>query len=61
MFDRFGLPPDFVDCFAVYLVGHNSPVHEVLFAQSQPLAQVFARKFAGMTATPVTLEQLEAT
>jgi predicted FMN-binding regulatory protein PaiB len=45
------------------LAGHNSPVHEVLFAQSQPLAQVFASKFVGMTAntTPVTLEQLEAT
>jgi hypothetical protein len=61
MFDRFGLPPDFVDCFVVYLVGHNRPVHEVLFAQSQPLAQVFASEFVGMTSTPVTLEQLEAT
>jgi hypothetical protein len=36
-------------------------VHEVLFAQSQPLAEVFASEFVGMTATPVALEQLEAT
>jgi hypothetical protein len=61
MFDRFGLPPDFVDCFVAYLAGHNRPVHEVLFAQPQPLADVFASEFIGMTSTPVTLEQLEAT
>lgn len=61
VFDKFGMPSEFVDCFVVYLVGHNRPVHEVLFAQSQPLAQVFASEFAGMTATPVTLAQLEAT
>jgi predicted nucleotidyltransferase component of viral defense system len=61
MFDRFGMPSDFVDCFVVYLAGHNRPVHEVLFAQLQPLADVFANEFVGMTAAPVTLEQLEAT
>lgn len=61
MFNRFGLPAEFVDCFVVYLAGHNRPVHEVLFARPQPLAEVFASEFAGMTATPVTLEQLEAT
>ncbi len=61
MFDRFGLPPEFVDCFVAYLAGHNRPVHEVLFAKSQPLAEVFASEFAGMTSTPVTLVQLEAT
>jgi hypothetical protein len=61
MFDRFGLPPEFVNCFVVYLSGHNRPVHEVLFAKPQPLAEVFASEFVGMTATPVTLEQLEAT
>lgn len=61
MFDKFGMPSEFVDCFVVYLAGHNRPVHEVLFAQSHPLAQVFTSEFAGMTATAVTLEQLEAT
>ncbi len=61
MFDRFGLPPDFVDCFVAYLAGHNRPVHEVLFAHPQPLADIFVSEFVGMTSTPVTLEQLEAT
>src|ERR1035437_6579553 len=61
MFEKFGMPPTFVDCFVVYLAGHNRPVHEVLFAQLQPLAEVFASEFVGMTAAPVTLEQLEAT
>ena len=61
MLDRFGLPASFIDCFVVYLAGHNRPVHEVLFAKPQPLAQVFSSEFVGMTATPVTLEALEAT
>ncbi|WNO03937.1 nucleotidyl transferase AbiEii/AbiGii toxin family protein [Rhodoferax mekongensis] len=61
MFDRFGLPPEFVDCFVVYLAGHNRPVHEVLFAKPQPLAEVFKNEFIGMPTNTVTLEQLEAT
>ncbi len=61
MFERFGLPPAFVDCFVAYLVGHNRPVHEVLFAKSQPLAEVFASEFVGLTTTATTLEQMEAT
>lgn len=61
MFERFGLPPAFVDCFVVYLAGHNRPVHEVLFARPQPLKAVFMSEFEGMTSAPVTLEALEAT
>src|SRR5258708_33492346 len=26
MLARYGLPPDFVDCFVAYLAGHNRPV-----------------------------------
>ncbi len=61
MLERFGLPPAFVDCFVVYLAGHNRPVHEVLFARPQPLRAVFTSEFEGMTSAPVTLEALEAT
>lgn len=61
MFERFGLPGDFVDCFVVYLAGHNRPVHEVLFPKRQPLERVFTSEFSGMTAAPVDLGQLEAT
>jgi hypothetical protein len=61
MVDRFGLPASFVDCFIVYLAGHNRPVHEVLFAKAQPLTEVFVSEFEGMTTMPVTLDSLEAT
>jgi predicted nucleotidyltransferase component of viral defense system len=61
MFDRFGLPSEFVDCFVVYLAAHNRPVHEVLFAPSKPLVEVFASEFSGMTTKPIHFEQLEAT
>jgi len=35
MFSRFGLPEQFLDCFVVYLAGHDRPVHEVLFPTSR--------------------------
>jgi len=61
MFDSFGLPPEFVDCFVVYLAGHNRPVHEVLFPAAHPMAEIFASEFSGMTVRPASLEKLEAT
>lgn len=61
MVDRFGLPASFVDCFVVYLAGHNRPVHEVLFATPQPLTEVFVSEFEGMTIMPVTIDSLVAT
>lgn len=50
-----------LDCFVVYLAGHNRPVHEVLFPRVKPLDAVFRGEFEGMTAIPVQLSQLEAT
>jgi hypothetical protein len=61
MFDRFGLPPEFLDCFAIYLAGHNRPTHEVLFPNEQDIDAVFEAEFAGMTNVPVTLDELKAT
>lgn len=50
-----------LDCFVVYLAGHNRPAHEVLFPREKPLGTVFEGEFSGMTALPVRLEDLEAT
>jgi predicted nucleotidyltransferase component of viral defense system len=61
MLERFGLPESFVDCFVVYLAGHDRPVHEVLFPNEQPIDIVFEQEFVGMTAVPVALEALKAT
>jgi hypothetical protein len=49
-----------LDCFVVYLAGHNRPMHEVLFPNVKPLDVVFENEFDGMTGAPVELGALEA-
>jgi predicted nucleotidyltransferase component of viral defense system len=61
MLERFGWQPSFVDCFVVYLAGHNRPVHEVLFPAPKPLEPAFTNEFAGMTLGEVGLKKLEHT
>ncbi len=61
MFSSFGLPEQFLDCFVVYLAGHDRPVHEVLFPNEQDIDVIFEAEFNGMTNIPVTLDELKAT
>lgn len=48
-----------LDCFVVYLAGHNRPMHEVLFPSHKPLDAIFANEFDGMTIQAVDLDTLE--
>jgi len=61
MLATHGLEESLLDCFVVYLAGHNRPTHEVLFPNEKPLADVFKAEFEGMTTTAVTLDALLAT
>ncbi len=49
---------ELLDCFVVYLAGHNRPMHEVLFPNLKPLEAIFDNEFVGMTAEPVALQTL---
>jgi predicted nucleotidyltransferase component of viral defense system len=60
MYETHGLTSEITDCFVIYLAGHNRPVHEVLFANRQPIAEIFRNEFAGMTYEEVSVEELEA-
>lgn len=60
MYENHGLTSEIVDCFVVYLAGHNRPVHEVLFPNRQLIADIFNNEFAGMTNEEVTVEELES-
>ena len=53
-----GWSEDLLDCFVVYLAGHNRPTHEVLFPNEKPLEAVFENEFVGMTSVPVGLGEL---
>ena len=60
MYDTHGLTSEIINCFVIYLAGHNRPVHEVLFANRQPIAEIFRNEFSGMTYEEVSVEELEA-
>lgn len=53
-----GWSENLLDCFVVYLAGHNRPTHEVLFPNEKPLEAVFENEFTGMTSAPVGLDEL---
>ena len=56
-----GIGDELRRAFLVYLISHNRPMAEVLAPTRKPLAEEFARGFAGMTQQPVALADLEAT
>lgn len=53
-----GLTPGIVECFVCYLVGHNRPVHEVLFANQIDISQAYQNEFIGMPRDSVALDDL---
>lgn len=58
MFESGGLSDDMLECFVVYLAGHNRPTHEVLFGNDRDVTTDFHNQFAGMTREPVELDTL---
>lgn len=49
-----------VECFVIYLAGHNRPPHEVLFGNDKDIAAEYERAFVGMTEVHCKLETLLA-
>jgi predicted nucleotidyltransferase component of viral defense system len=60
MFESGGLSDDMVECFVVYLAGHNRPTHEVLFGNDKNIAAEYRSHFVGMARDPVELDTLLA-
>jgi len=58
MYESHGLTQEILDCFVVYMAGHNRPVHEVLFSNPQPMEETFKNEFLGMTSEPINLDDL---
>jgi hypothetical protein len=44
----------------VYQISHNRPIAELIAPKEKPIAQEFAQGFEGMTAVPVSIEDLTA-
>jgi predicted nucleotidyltransferase component of viral defense system len=58
LYESVGLTDTMVECFVVYLAGHNRPLHEVLFGHDKDIAAEYERAFAGMTQVPCSLDIL---
>lgn len=53
------LSEDLIQCFVVYLLGHNRPVHELLDCEIQDQSNVFENEFVGMTDEPSNYAKLQ--
>lgn len=60
MYEVHGLTDATIECFVLYLAGHNRPMHEVLAPRRKDITAEFASSFAGMTREPIELAALEA-
>lgn len=58
LFESGGLTDGMVECFVLYLAGHNRPPHEVLFGNDKDIAAEYERAFVGMAEVHCPLETL---
>lgn len=58
LFASRGLSDRMVECFVVYLAGHNRPPHEVLFGNDKDIRGEYQRTFVGMPEVDCALETL---
>lgn len=60
LYESGGISDDMIECFVVYLAGHNRPTHEVLFSHDKDITGEYERAFIGMTEVECSLETLLA-
>ena len=60
LYESGGLSDGMVECFVIYLAGHNRPPHEVLFGNDKDIAAEYERAFLGMTEVACALDTLLA-
>lgn len=58
LFESGGISDGMVECFVVYLAGHNRPPHEVLFGNDKDIAGEYERAFVGMAEVDCPLDTL---
>lgn len=58
LYQSGGLTDGMIECFVVYLAGHNRPIHEVLFGRDKNITRDYDSGFVGMTEVPCSLDTL---
>lgn len=60
MYETMGLSDGMVECFVMYLAGHNRPMHEVLFSPDKNIQSEYETAFFGMARIDCDLNTLIA-
>ena len=60
LYESGGLSDGMVECFVIYLAGHNRPAHEVLFGRDKDIAAEYRRAFVAMREVECSLDTLLA-
>jgi predicted nucleotidyltransferase component of viral defense system len=58
LYESGGITSGMIECFVIYLAGHNRPPHEVLFGNDKDIASEYERAFVGLTEVACSLETL---
>ncbi len=58
LYESGGITGGMIECFVIYLAGHNRPPHEVLFGNDKDIAREYERAFVGLTEVACSLETL---
>lgn len=58
LYESGGISDGMVECFVIYLAGHNRPPHELLFCNDKDIASEYERSFVGMTEVDCSLDTL---
>lgn len=58
LYQSGGVTDGMIECFVVYLAGHNRPPHEVLFGNDKDIGAEYERGFVGMTEVECSLATL---
>jgi predicted nucleotidyltransferase component of viral defense system len=59
LLDAEGITTEIRKAFIVYLCGHDRSFSDLLYPHLKPIKDEYERDFAGMTRTPVTVQELE--
>jgi predicted nucleotidyltransferase component of viral defense system len=60
LFENEGITEDMVECFVIYLCGHDRPPYEVLDSRDKDIEVIFQDQFEGMANDPVGMDELIA-
>ena len=52
---------DILNCFVVYLIGHNRPIHELLDCTMKDSKDAYEKEFLGMTDEKISYKELQET